>query len=166
MPNDLKEYFADLEKTHGKSSPIALAFKEAIGRVMRGRYDDDEYCKKLRKDIHIQEINKKYRLASWCKVLDEHGYNVSVAALKQGTLPYIPHTLLRPGHGVKWPESHQFLIEQKWWTETWRTEVSVASSSDSAETRAEIAEFLKYAGKWMSDVLADAEYGIPQGESL
>ena len=88
-------------------------------------------------------------LGSWKQVLDRHGPTVAYAALRQGTLPYIPHTLLKTGHGVKWPESHEFILTRRWWKETWRTEITYrgTAEADTAKEERDIRKWLKEKGE-------------------
>ena len=90
-------------------------------------------------------------LGSWRQVLDRHGPAVAYAALRQRSLPYVPHTLLSEGHNVAWPDSHEFILTRKWWTESWRTEVNFnfggQSEADTAKTERGIQEWLKQEGE-------------------
>ena len=112
-------------------------------------------------------------LGSWKQVLDRHGKNVAYAALKQGNLPYVPHSLLSAGHGVPWPESHEFVLTRKWWKATWRVEVHYRGkeTADTADEQAMILEWLNKDGdvscpdtdSWES-MQGRLQTGIPDGE--
>ena len=54
-----------------------------------------------------------------------------------------PHTLLKEGHGVKWPDSHQFIMEKSWWTASWREEVNFESTAEREATEAHIQQWLR-----------------------
>ena len=91
----------------------------------------------------VKEWGKDTELGSWKMVVDKHGPNVAYEALRQGTLPYVPHSLLLPGHRVKWPESHEFLMERKFWKETWRDEITFEAADERADTDSQVAKWLK-----------------------
>ena len=111
-------------------------------------------------------------LGSWKQVLDRHGQNVAYAALRQGTLPYVPHSLLLPGHGVKWPESHEFILSRQFWNEHWRSEITFETDEENAATQNEIHKWLADNRVEFSDhqewsvVRGSALTGIPQGSEL
>ena len=85
-------------------------------------------------------------MASWKQVIDRHGPNVAYAALKQGTLPYVPHSLLLPGHDVKWPESHEFIMSRKYWNKSWKSDIAIASEGAEMPSEETIDEFIKASG--------------------
>ena len=91
----------------------------------------------------MKEWGKDSELGSWKTVLDRHGPNVAYAALRQGTLPYVPHSLLLPGHGVKWPESHEFIMQRKFWRQNWRETIDFETDEEQAATQKEINGWLK-----------------------
>ena len=115
----MKQHYEDLIAAHPKGSNIILEFKKAIGECSRGELDTPA-VKDIRRRIAAKEFGKKEELVSWKAVVDLHGEAVAYAALRQGTIPYVPHTLLLPGHGVKWPESHEFVISRRYWSQTWK----------------------------------------------
>ena len=167
----LLQHLNDLIKAHPKGSQVIRDFKKLIGECHRGNFDTPS-LRAVRKRILIKEWGKSAELGSWKQVLDRHGQNVACAALRQGTLPYVPHTLLLPGHGVKWPESHEFLMERKFWNQHWREEVRFESDDDNAVTKAEINQWLRDNGvqcdehqEW-SDVKDSALTGIPSGMDM
>lgn len=101
-------------------------------------------------------------------MVDRHGANVAYAALRQGTLPYVPHSLLLPGHGVKWAESHEFVLERRFWNSTWREELNFETSDETMATDAQIQKFVAAEGSdiglpaW-DEFRANAKTGIPSG---
>ena len=120
--------------------------------------------------MFITEWGAKTRLVSWKGVIDEHGANVAYTALKQGTLPYVPHTLLLPGHDVPWPESHQFVMESKLWTQTWREEINFETDEEWHHTQKDMANWLRHHDPSfkadmgdLDSLMGSAKTGIPTG---
>ena len=87
---------------------------------------------------------KDKKLGSWKQLCDKHGKEVSYAALKQGTIPHVAHTLLKPGHGVQWPENRQFVMEETYWKQHWRDTITWETDGDEfpADLEAQISEFI------------------------
>ena len=100
----------------------------------------------------MSECRKSNNLGSWKQVVDRVGEAVAYAALRQGTLPHIPHSWLKPGHGVKWPDSHEFLIQNTEWNTRWRDEFEVEVDEDTPDD-AELT-------KWMHTSCTD-ERALP-----
>ena len=145
-----------------------MAFKQIINSCLRGNFNTPQ-LNAIKRTVFAKEWGSEAELGSWKKVLDTHGPNVAYAALRQGTLPYIPHTLLRDGHGVKWPESHEFIMKRQFWRETWREEFRLESDTDHAHTKKEIDAWLTSNKVQQDDhqqfdeLLASAKTGIPHG---
>ena len=168
LENDpaLKQHLDDLTKKHPRGHPEIWKFKKLIGDCRHGKFDTPE-LNEIRRKIQVKNWGKNNELGSWKAVLDRHGENVAYAALRQGTLPYVPHSLLRPGHGVKWPESHEFILERRYWKTSWREEVNFETPDERTATAAEIDDFLAKRGDvscpgW-DEMLARAATGIPSG---
>ena len=96
-----------------QGSLVLKEFKKLIGDCERGNFDTPE-LRAVKKD-HVKEWGTEAELGSWKTVLDRRGQNVAYAAPRQGALPYVPHSLLLPGHGVKWLESHEFILSKQFW---------------------------------------------------
>jgi len=109
---ELLQHLHDLEEHHKKGSPVIMEYKKAIGECKMGKFDTP-FLLAVKKRILTKKWGQEAELGSWKQVLDRFGHNVAYAALRQGTLPYVPHSLLLPGHGVKWPESHEFVLTKK-----------------------------------------------------
>ena len=129
------------------NSEEVFHFKKIISECKGGNFKTHEihvFKKRLFEQAHGNDLE----LGSWKQVVDRHGSNVAYAALKQGNLPYIPHTLLSPGHGVAWPESHEFILTRKFWKVTWRTEIHYRGSekADTAKEQEMILDWLKSEG--------------------
>jgi len=162
---ELLAHIQQLEKEHGRTSPEMQAIKIAISECEHGDFNTP-YLNKFKKKCKLKEWGKTRRLGSWKEVCDLHGENVALAALKQGTLPYCPHPLLKPNHGVKWPDSHQFVLTETAWRDSWNTEDGV--EADAEYTQNEIDEL--FAAHEPPPELpawdafrANASTGIPQG---
>ena len=119
-----------------------VRLQKMISMCKGGSFDTPEIhaLKKIFEKTHGHDVE----LGSWKQVVDRHGPAVAFAALRQGTLPYIPHTLLRPGHGVAWPESHEFILTRRWWKESWRNEITYrgTSEADTAKEERDIRKWL------------------------
>ena len=108
-------------------------------------------------------------LGSWKDVVDKYGEAVAKASLRQGTLPHVPHPFLLPGHGLQWPDSHQFIMEDEWWTLSWREKLSFESAGEQEATQAQIEQWLRESDpQWLRENLeafragASASTGIPR----
>ena len=101
----------DIIEKHPQGSPIITEMKRLLGECRNGNFDTPS-LNAVKKRIRIKEWGNQAELGSWKQVLDRLGPNVAYAALRQGTLPYVPHSFLLPGHGVKWPESHEFVLTE------------------------------------------------------
>ena len=108
---ELWQHMQDLVDKHVKGHRCITEFKRLIGECKKGDFDTPA-LKAVKKRIEIKEWGKHAELSSWKQVLEKLGNVVAYTALRQGTLPYVPHSLLLPGHGVKWPDSHEFLLEK------------------------------------------------------
>ena len=133
---ELWQHLQDLTDKHAKGHRCIAEFKRLIAECKKGDFDTPA-LRAVKKRIKIKEWGKQTELATWKQVLDRLGENVAYAALRQGTLPYVPHSLLLPGHGVKWPDSHEFVLE-KYWHENWREEV-VWQTDDEDPTAVQVA---------------------------
>ena len=102
-------HIADIRKKLPKGSDEVMKLKKMIGECKGGNFNTPA-LNEIKQQLLIKQWGKNNELGSWKEVLDRHGPAVAYAALRQGTLPYVPHSLLLPGHGVKWPESHGFLM--------------------------------------------------------
>ena len=122
-------------------------FKALICRS-KGNWNDPTMTE-LRSQIKRKEMLKSCELGSWKQVLDRYGWAVSCAALRQGTLPYVPHSLLKPGHGVAWPEDHEFIRTKSMWTTVWRTEVG--QTATGPKSTHDIEAFLAQHDRGMKD---------------
>ena len=130
----------------------------------------------IKKKIKLKEWGKSAELCSWQQVLDRHGQNVAYAALRQGTLPYVPHSLLLAGHNVKWPERLEFLMEKRYWNDSWREEINFESDEDHAKTKEAITQWLRenepgcnsqtFTIEEFSDLRDSAMTGIPTGVDM
>ena len=120
--------------------PTEAEWKE-ISRTRHGRFDSQE-LRALKKKMQIKEWGKNVKLGSWKEVVDKHGEKVAYTALRQGTLAHVPHTVLKEGHGVQWPDSHQFIMEESWWKASWREEVNFESNTEREITQSRIQEWL------------------------
>ena len=83
----------------------------------------------------------------------------------------MPHSLLLPGHGVPWPESHEFVLTKKYWHEHWKQEVAF-DDEDPVATQQAIDEFLaspetqcEEHTSW-TELTATVMTGIPSGETM
>ena len=86
-------------------------------------------------------------LVSWDEVVKKYGECSAYTALSQGTLPYVPHTLLMPGHQVQWPNSHQFVLSRQFWTATWKDELDfLVGREDEMPSHETINRFLRENG--------------------
>ena len=101
----------DLKEKYANGHRFLTEFKRLLGECRKGDFDTPA-LRAVKKRIKIKEWGKQTELATWKQVLDRLGENVAYAALRQGRLPYVPHSLLLPGHGVKWPDSHEFVLEK------------------------------------------------------
>ena len=111
---------------------------------------------------------KEKKLGSWKQLCDKHGKEVAYAALKQGTIPHVPHTMLKPGHGVQWPENRQFVMEETYWKQHWRDTITWETDDDEfpADLEAQISKFIAEsndAPKAWDEFAATAETAIPTG---
>ena len=76
------------------------------------------------------------------------------------------------GHGVKWPNSHQFIMEESWWTASWREEVNFESTAEREATEAHIQQWLRendphYKNTSDLETLgAGAKTGIPENAEM
>ena len=114
-----------------------------IGACRNGDFSTPE-LKAVKKRILIKDWGKHVGLGSWKQVLDTLGANVAYAALRQGRLPYVPHSLLLPGHNVKWPESHELVLTKKYWNTSWRDEVEWRTDDEDPDIiNAEVQKWLK-----------------------
>ena len=95
---EIWKHFQDLVDRHKKGSPVIQEFKRMIGQCRGGNFNTPELSA-LKKRILIKEWGKTSELGSWKQVLDRHGQNVAYAALRQGTLPYVPTVCCYPGTG-------------------------------------------------------------------
>ena len=130
---ELLQHLYDLVEHHKKGSPVIMEYKKAIGECKGGKFDTP-FLLAVKKRILTKRWGQEAELGSWKQVLDRVGHNVAYAALRQGTLPYVPHSLLLPGHGVKWPESHEFVLTNRFWRVSWQSEVEF-SDDDPAITQ-------------------------------
>ena len=109
---------------------------------------------------------KDKKLGSWKQLCDKHGKEVAYAALKQGTIPHVPHTVLKPGHGVQWPENRQFVMEETYWKQHWRDTITWETDDDEfpADLEAQISKFIGESDTpaW-EEFQKTAEAGIPTG---
>lgn len=167
---ELLQHLADLVEHHKKGSPVIIEYKKAIGECKRGNFNTP-FFNAVKKRILTKQWGREAELGSWKQVLDRVGHNVAYAALRQGTLPYVPHSLLLPGHGVKWPESHEFVLTRKFWKETWQSEVEFRDD-DPEITQKAIKEFLDTPGNqseahqtW-EELTGTVMRGIPNGEEM
>ena len=166
---ELQQHYEDLMAAHPSGSAPIVEFKKAISECKRGNFDTPA-VKSIKRRIRTKEWGKKEELASWKQVVDKHGSNVAYAALRQGTLPYVPHTLLLPGHGVKWPESHEFIMSRTYWTSSWKDELAIVADDEDMPSDETIDKFISEAGydtgiarlKTRDAVLAGALTGIPK----
>ena len=95
----------------------------------------------------MKECGKETELRSCKQVLDRLGPEVAHAALRLGTLPYVPHSLLLPGHGMTFPGSHEFVLTKRFWHDGWKDEVQFPmDDEDPAATEEAIAIFLATSG--------------------
>ena len=165
----LDKHWKELEEMP-RNHPEVVEFKDLIGNCKAGNFNTPD-VNALKRKIFIKEHGTDSELGSWKQVLERHGPAVAYAALRQGNLPYIPHTLLNEGHGVPWPDSHEFLMTRKWWKESWRTEITfgVQSEADAAKTERGIQEWLKREGEpctgsstW-EELHGTLKRGIPSG---
>ena len=148
----LHRYYEDLKKQHGSKAPVVQKFREGVAQCPQGSYDKSEYIKSIRKKIKLTEYRNNNQLGSWKQVVDRVGETVAYAAIRQGTLPHLPHSWLRPGHGVKWPDSHEFVIQSTEWSTSWRDEIEVdvdESTLDGTELE-----------QWMHDSCAEGALPI------
>ena len=162
---ELKQHLDDLVNHHPQGSPVIREYKKAIGECKKGQFDTP-FLIAIKKRIKIKQWGKETELGSWKQVVDRHGPAVAFAALRQGTLPYVPHSLLLPGHGLKFPESHEFLMARRFWGETWKTEIEYPDD-DPIETQHGIDEFLrKENSNTLEMTVARASRGLPEGVTL
>ena len=125
--------------THTGGSDTPFQFRKAVSECKRGDFNTPT-IDAIRQKIAAKEWGKTQELASWRQVIQRHGATVSYEALRLGTLPYVPHSLLVPSHTVKWPESHEFLMERKYWKQRWRDEISFETDSEQKVTNTAIDE--------------------------
>ena len=129
----LNQHFEDLLKTVPKDSEAINEFKKAVAENPEGQFDNPKLMA-IKKLITIKECLQPENLASWTEVVNKYG-PVAHTAMREGILPYVPNRLLHPGHRVKWPESHEFVINQRWWSSTWKDTLSyILYSLPSQET--------------------------------
>ena len=129
---ELLAHLEELENTLTPKDKRIQELRTEIAKCEHGNFNTP-YLKKLNKKCKVKDWGKTRRLGSWKEVCDLHGENVALAALKQGTLPYCPHPLLKPGHGVKWPDSHQFVLTETHWKDSWNTEDGVEADAENAQ---------------------------------
>ena len=73
---------------------------------------------------------------------------------------------------MRWPESHQFIMEESWWTASWRETVNFESTGERAETDAQIEQWLQendpnYKNAPDLETLrAEASTGIPENVAM
>ena len=167
---ELLQHLHDLIEHHKKGSPVILEYKKAIGDAKGGKVDTP-FLNAVKKRILVKKWGQETELGSWKQVLGRLGNNVAYAALRQGTLPYVPHSLLLPNHGVKWPESHEFVLTKKYWHEHWKQEVAF-DDEDPAATQQAIDEFLSNPEAQCEEHTSRTELnatvmtGIPNGETM
>ena len=113
---ELKQHYEELGAKCGRADPEMMEFKRLIGSARMGNFKVVPELRVIQRNTKLKNWGQNVKLGSWKEVLDKHGEDVAYAALRQGTLAHVPHTLLKEGHGVRWPESHQFIMEESWWT--------------------------------------------------
>ena len=113
-----------------------------VGQCRSGRFDTPD-LNAIKMNIQIKERGKGTMLGSWKDVVDKYGEAVAKASLRQGTLPHVPHPFLLPGHGVQWPDSHQFIMEESWWILSWREKLNFESAGEQEATQAQIDLWLR-----------------------
>ena len=113
-----------------------------VGQCRSGRFDTPD-LNAIKMNIQIKERGKRTMLGSWKDVVDNYGEAVAKASLRQGTLPNVPHPFLLPGHGVRWPDSHQFMMEESWWSLSWREKLNFESAGEQEATQAQIEQWLR-----------------------
>ena len=82
-------------------------------------------------------------LGSMKVLTDSHSLCCVLQAIKYGLIPYVP---LSPelGQEATWPESHEFVISEKYWKYGWEDDPTYNGLHGSADTLLQIAD-------WISD---------------
>ena len=130
---------------------------------------DTAFFTQLKKKAKLESWGKDKKLGSWKQLCDKHGKDVAYAPLKQGTIPHVPHTMLKPGHGVQWPEDRQFVMEETFWKQQWRDTITWETDDDEfpADLDAQISKFIAENNddtpKTWDEFAVTAEKGIPTG---
>ena len=86
---ELWQHMQDLIDKHVKGHRCITEFKRLIGECKKGDFDTPA-LRAVKKRIKIKEWGRQAELSSWKQVLEKLGPNVAYAALRQGTLPYVP----------------------------------------------------------------------------
>ena len=142
---ELMAHWRDLQKGHRGCHEVA-DFKRIIAEAGVGKFDTPEILA-LKKRLKIKQWNEQKMLVSWDEVVKKYGECSAYTALSQGTLPYVPHTLLMPGHQVQWPNSHQFVLSRQFWTATWKDELDfLVGREDEMPSHETINRFLRENG--------------------
>ena len=155
---------------HRRNHPMLKTLRSEIAKCKHGVFDTP-YLRQVKKKCKLKEWGKTRRLGSWKEVCNIHGENVAIAALKQGNLPYCPHTLLLPGHNLKWPDSHQFILSETYWRDSWEKEVGVEADGEDKDTQHEIDAFCdkhkapEEVPAWDA-FMKEASTRIPEGEVM
>ena len=90
---ELQQHLEELIANYPKGAPAIYEFKKLIGDSKMGVFNHPA-LQAIKRRIKQKEWGKTAELCSWQQVLDRHGQNVAYEALRQGTLPYVPHSLL------------------------------------------------------------------------
>ena len=168
LPPDLKKYWNDLQKNPRGCYRIE-EFRHQVAAQQKRKAFDNEYFQALRREIKIKELGIEHEIGSWVAVLKRHCEKVAYAALKQGTLPHKPHGLLLPGHNAPWPESHEFLLERRYWTSSWRKELQGwCDDTEDPIVQETTDEFANIGGTMpsLTDWKSTAQHCIPEGITM
>ena len=128
---ELSSYLDSMEDRYPKGHPLLREFKRKVGKCRKGQFDTWE--------LRVEKTRVKLRqmgvhLGSMEALIEIHSHRFVLQAIKYGLIPYVPLSPEELCQEATWPESHEFVISEKYWKYGWEDDPTYNGLHGSADT--------------------------------